>query len=1158
MARVRGLNDQQLDGLISRFEGLVGRVLRRIARAVARALKTAGTSAGPAGVSPDDLGQIQVLWERHVDAELLPAVAGVYRRASTALADQLAGFGHNIQALTALSAEEYLRQARNRLVAVEDTVWESARDQLVEGMQAGDSVPELAARVQAATGFDEARAQTIARTEVVAANNASSLATALLVGDPTMRKEWLATPDVDGSGCDERTRAAHCAADGQTRLLAEPFEVGGFPLMFPGDPAGPPDQTINCRCAPGYVLDEPQVASAGDLHLPGRHDQRKHGNRYTTGPDGSRVLKTRGGSRGTPARVAGEDIIGDRSRLRRVLADVPVYRRHGDPLMGALAAQIGFDGPAEQASQARIRQELDGGGRDLWRGVPGGDGTSAVDKVDQYQRGDMWYGTGRYGNGVYTTSLRAAAETYADDDPDGVHRVVLRGDARTIDGGDLLQEHAAFLRGMRRDDPVREVLADPGRYAMAAGYDAVVLEDTPIPAGGRRQNVIILNRTATLVEETGGRSGTVTAAGQGDGVTPGGPGPAGDGQLGGRPGGNLGRASGGCSGCGGGVGAAADLPGSDRVAAPDLTADDFHLPDRHPQKRHGRRYGRKPDVEPVRKSAPTPPADRFTPKLDKAVSSGVRDSKSGPSAASTIKVVTFNDGTKAIRKKFRTNSEGTAKDKADSAELVSALGRAMGVAAPEVHRISDGEIYSEYIAGVDAYEDPRMTEENIERLATSGQGRILGLVDLLTDYDDRDAPTNWLYDNGYIVPLDNDSAWTLSTDPSKPPPAKYALSPFSRPFVAGKDWATNDLTRQEITEVRRRLETLRPRFAERGRQDWLEFSLARLDAIAARSRFAAPGPVAASVVRPHWAVPVQQDDDANGGGDFHLPGQHRQQDHDPTQGRSFPGMVEAGPADRDAFRVAVGKAIPPAWTDVWIADDLDTAKLLARGKDVKGRVQAIYSAQHTAGQAEVKFTRIRELAKYLDKLDHAVERDAVVDDDAAALLLIRRLGMRPGSTRDTGADKQAHGATTLLARHVTVDGDQVEFDFTGKKGVHIRLSVTDPLIAEAVRARLATRSGEQPLFDTTEARVRAYMRSTGVPGEFLLKDLRTVRANVVALQEIKARGDAAPTSKAEFRRWRRQVAEKVAAQLGNTPTLALSAYINPVVFTPWLRSEDWA
>lgn len=271
----------------------------------------------------------------------------------------------------------------------------------------------------------------------------------------------------------------------------------------------------------------------------------------------------------------------------------------------------------------------------------------------------------------------------------------------------------------------------------------------------------------------------------------------------------------------------------------------------------------------------------------------------------------------------------------------------------------------------------------------------------------------------------------------------------------------------------------------------------------------------------------------------------------------YPGMHPASDQDKADFRKKVGKAIPPAWTDVHVADHLDTAKLLVRGKDAKGRPQSVYSAAHTQAQAEIKFKRVKGIVPHLAKLDHAIERDAKNDDHAAALMLIRRLGMRPGSEKDTGAKEHAHGATNLRAKHVSVKDGVTSFDFIGKKGVHIQLKTSDPQIAEMIAERLKKRKGDDRLFVTDENKTRAYMKTTGVPDGFMLKDLRTVHANVVALREIKARGDAKPKNKAEFLKWRKEIAVLVSDELGNTPTLALSSYINPTVFTPWVMDGSW-
>lgn len=59
--------------------------------------------------------------------------------------------------------------------------------------------------------------------------------------DEPMETMWLSTVDA-------RTRETHREADGQRVPIGQPFTVGGFSLRFPGDPTGPPQEVIQCRC----------------------------------------------------------------------------------------------------------------------------------------------------------------------------------------------------------------------------------------------------------------------------------------------------------------------------------------------------------------------------------------------------------------------------------------------------------------------------------------------------------------------------------------------------------------------------------------------------------------------------------------------------------------------------------------------------------------------------------------------------------------------------------------------------------------------------------------------------------------------------------------------------------------------------------------------
>lgn len=54
-----------------------------------------------------------------------------------------------------------------------------------------------------------------------------------------VKRKWV-------SAGDAQVRDSHQALDGETRDIDEAFSNG---LMFPCDPAGPPEETINCRCS---------------------------------------------------------------------------------------------------------------------------------------------------------------------------------------------------------------------------------------------------------------------------------------------------------------------------------------------------------------------------------------------------------------------------------------------------------------------------------------------------------------------------------------------------------------------------------------------------------------------------------------------------------------------------------------------------------------------------------------------------------------------------------------------------------------------------------------------------------------------------------------------------------------------------------------------
>lgn len=245
--------------------------------------------------------------------------------------------------------------------------------------------------------------------------------------------------------------------------------------------------------------------------------------------------------------------------------------------------------------------------------------------------------------------------------------------------------------------------------------------------------------------------------------------------------------------------------------------------------------------------------------------------------------------------------------------------------------------------------------------------------------------------------------------------------------------------------------------------------------------------------------------------------------------------------------------IPPAWQRIKLSDD-PTAPLQATGYDVKGRRQYVYSAAHSEKAAAEKFARLKAFNAVASKIVASATSDMMnpklkpAQRDAAAVVkLISATGFRIGSEDNTGADVQAHGASTLTREHVKVKRDgTLSFDFIGKKGVQITKTIKDPELARYVKAKLD--SGAEKIFDARQDLIRGYLKAQG-GAEFKVKDFRTWNGTNMALKTITSLPE--PTNAKEYKKFRLEVGKATAAHLGNTPTVALAAYIDPSVFARW-------
>jgi uncharacterized protein with gpF-like domain len=181
-----------------------------------------------------------------INHEIGPVITALYKDSAKLAEPQLrinkAAFGFNLGFIKDVLAyfAQYLFE--KVVLPITQTTMDNIRDLLEQAIEDGWGVEETVSNLKN-SDIPKWRSRTIVRTESIRAMNYSQLKAA---DDENyeVEKMWIAIED-------KRTRIAHTHAgvDGEIRDLYDEFSNN---LLFPGDPTGPPKQTINCRCTLGY------------------------------------------------------------------------------------------------------------------------------------------------------------------------------------------------------------------------------------------------------------------------------------------------------------------------------------------------------------------------------------------------------------------------------------------------------------------------------------------------------------------------------------------------------------------------------------------------------------------------------------------------------------------------------------------------------------------------------------------------------------------------------------------------------------------------------------------------------------------------------------------------------------------------------------------
>ena len=178
---------------------------------------------------------------------------------------------------------------------------------------------------------------------------------------------------------------------------------------------------------------------------------------------------------------------------------------------------------------------------------------------------------------------------------------------------------------------------------------------------------------------------------------------------------------------------------------------------------------------------------------------------------------------------------------------------------------------------------------------------------------------------------------------------------------------------------------------------------------------------------------------------------------------------------------------------------------------------------------------------------------------AIAVGLVNHGWFRVGSERHARASR-TYGITTLTKRHVVVSGSELELRFRTKNKTLVRRKVENATLARALDALLDLENGarlfrfeqEGEIFNLTAPVLNDYI-GEHLGNGFTAKDFRTWGGTLLAATELAKHGP--PESETDAKRVLARVMRKVAKELGNTPAVARSSYVSPVVVESYLAGS---
>ena len=242
---------------------------------------------------------------------------------------------------------------------------------------------------------------------------------------------------------------------------------------------------------------------------------------------------------------------------------------------------------------------------------------------------------------------------------------------------------------------------------------------------------------------------------------------------------------------------------------------------------------------------------------------------------------------------------------------------------------------------------------------------------------------------------------------------------------------------------------------------------------------------------------------------------------------------------------------------MWICP-VASGHIQATGVDARGRRQYRYHDVWRLQRDLAKHDRILDFAARLPAARERIKADLdgtelTRERVLACAVRLLDLGFFRIGGEQYAEENQTYGLATMRKEHVRVARDgTLTFDYTAKSGKHLHKSLAEPEVGAVIAALKRRRGGGEELLafrgdagewvDVKSADINAYLRSV-TEGEDSAKDFRTWSATVLAAIGLAVSTNA--VSDSARKRAVTRVVKEVSEQLGNTPAVCRSSYIDP-------------